>query len=328
MKKRTLGANGPEVSTIGLGCMAMSEFYGKSDDTVSKKVILRALELGITMLDTADTYGLGHNETLIGKVIKEWPEEVFVATKFGIVRKPGDYARTICGKPEYVRSSVEDSLKRLQVEAVDLYYIHRIDRNVPIEETVGAMSDLVHEGKIKYIGLSEPSVATVLKAHGVHPITAVQSEYSLFTRDVEKELLPTLRQNKIGFVPYSPLGRGFLTGKINKESVSRADDFRQFLPRNRGDNYVHNMKLVNDLKQFSKDRDVTPAQVALAWVLAKGEDVVPIPGTRHLTYLEENIAAVSTGLSQEEIQQLETMFYPGAVVGERYTAEGMVGVNV
>jgi aryl-alcohol dehydrogenase-like predicted oxidoreductase len=327
MQTRILGEKGPEVSTIGLGCMAMSEFYGKSDDAVSKKVILKALELGITMLDTADTYGLGHNETLIGKVQKEWPEEVFIATKFGIVRKPGEYARTICGKPEYVRSSVEGSLRRLQVEAIDLYYVHRIDQNVPIEETVGAMSDLVNEGKIKYIGLSEPSVATLLKAHGVHPITAVQSEYSLFTRDMENKLLPALRQNGIGFVPYSPLGRGFLTGKIDKERINQPDDFRQFLPRNQGDNYAHNMNLVYNLKQFAESKDVTPAQVALAWVLAKGEDIVPIPGTRHLTYLKENIAATNIRLSQEEIEQLETIFYPGSVMGERYTAEGMVGVN-
>jgi aryl-alcohol dehydrogenase-like predicted oxidoreductase len=327
MQTRILGQNGPKVATIGLGCMAMSEFYGKSDDAVSKKIILKALELGITMVDTADTYGLGHNEILIGKVLKEWPEEVFIATKFGIVRKPGEYARTICGKPEYVRSSVEDSLRRLQVETIDLFYIHRIDQSVPIEETVGAMSDLVHAGKIKYIGLSEPSVATLLKAHDVHPVTAVQSEYSLFTRDVENELLPALRQNGIGFVPYSPLGRGFLTGKIDKESINQPDDFRQFLPRNKGDNYVHNMKLVNNLKQFAKRKEFTPAQIALAWILAQGEDIVPIPGTRHLSYLEENIAATNIRFSHEEIEQLEAIFYPGAVMGERYTAEGMAGVN-
>jgi aryl-alcohol dehydrogenase-like predicted oxidoreductase len=307
--------------------MAMSEFYGKSDDTVSKTVILKALDLGITMLDTADTYGLGHNETLIGKVLKEWTKEVFIATKFGIVRKSGEYARTICGKPEYVRTSVEGSLKRLQMEAIDLYYIHRIDQTVPIEETVGAMSDLVREGKIKYIGLSEPSVATVLKAHGVHPVTAVQSEYSLFTRDMEKELFRVLRKNKIGFVSYSPLGRGFLTGKIDKEDISRPDDFRQFLPRNQEDNYTSNMKLVGHLKRFAKDRGITPAQVALAWILAKDENIVPIPGTRRLTYLEENIGATNIRFSSEEIEQLETIFYPGAVVGERYTAEGMMGVN-
>ena len=327
MQTRILAKNGPKVSAIGLGCMAMSEFYGKSDDAVSKKIILKALELGITMVDTADTYGLGHNEILIGKVLKEWPEEVFIATKFGIVRKPGEYARTICGKPEYVRSSVEDSLRRLQVETIDLFYIHRIDQSVPIEETVGAMSDLVHAGKIKYIGLSEPSVATLLKAHAVHPVTAVQSEYSLFTRDVENELLPALRQNGIGFVSYSPLGRGFLTGKIEKESINRPDDFRQFLPRSQGDNYAHNMNLVNNLKKFARRKEVTLAQVALSWILAQGEDIVPIPGTRHLTYLEENIAATNIELSDKEIEQLETIFYPGAVMGERYTAEGMAGVN-
>lgn len=327
MNTRTIGKNGPEVSAIGLGCMAMSEFYGKFDDNVSKKVILKALEAGITMLDTADTYGFGHNETLIGKVLKEWPEKVFIASKFGIVRKKGEYARTICGDPTYVRTSIEGSLKRLGVETLDLYYVHRIDQSVPIEETVGAMSDLVKEGKIKYIGLSEPSVVTVLKAHQVHPVTAVQSEYSLFTRDVEKELLSALRQHGIGFVPYSPLGRGFLTGKVTSESINKPADLRQHLPRNQGDNYINNMKLVAHLVEFAKEKNVTPAQLALGWILAQGEDIVPIPGTRQIKYLEENIAATDITLSSKDIEQLEAVFYPGAVVGERYTAEGMAGLN-
>lgn len=327
MKKRTLGSNGPDVSAMGLGCMAMSEFYGKSDDTESKKVILRALELGITMLDTADTYGNGHNEELIGQVLKNWKGDIFIATKFGIVRKPGEYARTVCGRPEYVREAVEKSLQRLQVDCIDLYYVHRIDRNIPIEETVGAMSDLVGEGKIKYIGLSEPAVETVIKAHAVHPVSAVQSEFSLFTRDMESELIPALRKNGIAFIPYSPLGRGFLTGKIDTDSINAPGDFRHFLPRNQGDNYKSNMRLVDNLTQLAKDKGTSAAQLALAWVLAKGEDIVPIPGTRRIKYLEENIAAADVNLSEMEMEQLETLFSQGAVEGARYTAEGMSGLN-
>lgn len=327
MRTRNLGIDGPQVSAIGLGCMAMSEFYGKSDDGMSKNVILRALELGVTMLDTSDTYGLGHNESLIGEVLKEWQGEVFIATKFGIVRKPGEYARTICGRPEYVRTSVEGSLRRLQIETIDLYYIHRIDRSVPIEDTVGVMAELVAEGKIRYIGLSEPSVETVLKAHQVHPVTAVQSEYSLFTRDMEAELLPALRRYRIGFVPYSPLGRGFLTGKVDQDIIRQPDDFRQFLPRSQGDNYTHNMALVVKLKQLARNKGIAPAQLALAWVLAKGEDIVPIPGTRRIENLEENIKAVEVTLSKQETAQLEEVFHPGATAGERYTVEGMAGVN-
>jgi aryl-alcohol dehydrogenase-like predicted oxidoreductase len=307
--------------------MAMSEFYGKSDDTESKKVIRQALEMGVTMLDTADTYGNGHNEELIGQVLRDWHGQAFVATKFGIVRKPGEYARTICGRPEYVREAVEGSLKRLGVETIDLYYIHRIDTTIPIEDTVGVMSELVDEGKIRYIGLSEPSVATVLKAHKIHPITAVQSEYSLFTREMESEVLPVLRREGIGFIPYSPLGRGFLTGKVDQQSISQQDDFRKLLPRNQGDNYTHNMKLVDNLQGIARNKGVTAAQLALAWVLAKGDDIVPIPGTRRQKYLEENIAAVHLDLTTGDIEQIETVFGLGAVAGERYTAEGMVGLN-
>lgn len=327
MKKRRLGTNGTEVSIMGLGCMAMSEFYGRSDDSESKKVILAALDMGVSLLDTADTYGNGHNETLIGQALQDWSGEVFIASKFGIVRKPGEYARTICGKPEYVRTAVEGSLKRLQRETIDLYYIHRIDRNVPIEETMGAMADLVHEGKIRYVGLSEASVETVRRAHAVHPLSAVQSEYSLFTRDMEKELLPTLRQLGIGFVPYSPLGRGLLTGKLDSKSISQPEDFRQALPRNQGKNFVHNMKLVRQLECIAEDKGVTAAQLALAWVLATGEDVVPIPGTRRIKYLQENLAAAEVQLSVGEIGELSAIFAPGTVAGERYTAEGMVGLN-
>ncbi len=327
MKTRKLGTDGPVVSAIGLGCMAMSEFYGRSDDAESKMVIRKALEMGITMLDTADTYGNGHNEELIGQVLRNWQGRTCVATKFGIVRKPGEYARTICGKPEYVREAVEASLKRLGIETIDLYYVHRIDPAVPIEDTIGVMSQLVSEGKIRYIGLSEPSVATVLRAHKVHRIAAVQSEYSLFTREMESELLPVLQREGIGFVPYSPLGRGFLTGKVDQQSISQQDDFRKLLPRNQGDNYTHNMKLVDNLQGIANDKGVTAAQLALAWVLAKGEGIVPIPGTRRQRYLEENIAAANIELTECEIKHIESVFGIGVVAGERYTIEGMVGLN-
>ena len=327
MKKRILGNNGPEVSAVGLGCMAMSEFYGSTDDENSKKVILSALENGVTMLDTADTYGDGHNERLIAEVLKEWGGDVFIATKFGIVRKPGTYERKICGKPEYVKEAVEKSLKRLNVDAIDLYYIHRIDTDVPIEETVGAMSDLVGEGKIKYIGLSEPSVETVLKAHAVHPVTCIQSEYSLFTRDVEASLLTVLRKNGIGFVPYSPLGRGILTGKLTKEAMENEKDFRKSLPRTSGKYFDDNMVLVNRLKEIADSKAITLSQLALAWVLSRGDDIVPIPGTRNIRYLMDNIQSADVRLDDDDIRKIETIVYPGAVKGERYTKEGMKGVN-
>jgi len=327
MKKRKLGSHGPEVSAIGLGCMGMSEFYGSTDDDMSKKVLLRALENGVTLLDTSDTYGDGHNERLIADVIKTWDRDVFIATKFGIVRKPGAYERQICGRPDYVRQAVEQSLKRLNVETIDLYYIHRIDTTVPIEDTVGAMADLLRDGKIRYIGLSEPSVETVLKAHAVHPVTCIQSEYSLFTRDVETELLPVLRKNGIGFVPYSPLGRGMLTGKLKQDAIQDEKDVRRLLPRTSDENYNENMKLVDRLKAIADAKQITLSQLALAWVLHQGSDIVPIPGTRSSRYLMENIEAVNVQLDHEEIKQIETIFYPGAVKGERYTAEGMKGVN-
>lgn len=327
MKKRTLGKNGPEVSAIGLGCMGMSEFYGTTNDENSKKVLLNALENGVTMLDTADTYGNCHNECLIADVIKEWGKEVFIATKFGIVRQPGNYERQICGKPDYVRKAVEQSLKRLNIETIDLYYIHRIDIETPVEETVGTMADLVKEGKIKYIGLSEPSVETLLKAHAVHPITCVQSEYSLFTREVEKVFLPVLRQNQIGFVPYSPLGRGMLTGSLTMESMKNEKDFRKLLPRTSGENYNQNMNLVSSFKLMAESKGITPAQLALAWVLAKGDDIVPIPGTRSSKYLLDNIRSVDIELSDKDIMNVESIFYPGAVKGDRYTEEGKKGLN-
>ncbi len=327
MKKRKLGRSGPEVSGIGLGCMAMSEFYGPSDDKTSIEVILSALEQGVTLLDTADTYGHGHNEELIGKARREWKGEVFIATKFGIVRKKGEYSRTISGRPEYVRESVENSLKRLGVNAIDLYYIHRIDEKVPIEETVGAMADLVRQGKIRHIGLSEPSPDTLKRAHAVHPVTAVQSEYSLWTRDVEALIMPDIRELGIGFVAYSPLGRGALTGKLDSGTLHREGDFRKGLPRFSEENFKKNMQLTKSLFALAEKKGITPAQTALAWLLSKGKDIVPIPGTRHRKYLDENIRATEIELAAGEIELLESTFSPGAVKGDRYTAEGMAGVN-
>lgn len=327
MKKRQLGNQGPMVSALGLGCMAMSEFYGPSDDAVSRNVILSALEKGLTLLDTADTYGAGHNEKLIGKTLREWSGEVVVATKFGIVRKPGEYARTICGKPDYVRQACEASLRRLDRETIDLYYAHRIDETVPIEETVGAMAGLVREGKVRYLGLSEPAAATLCRAHAVHPITAVQSEYSLWTRDVEEQLLPVTRELGVALVPYSPLGRGALTGTLSSQSIAQKGDFRPLLPRFAGKNLAANLARTSVLLDLAASKGIRPAQAALAWMLAKGEDIVPIPGTRRLAYLMENLGAVNVTLQPEEIDALDRAFAPGVIVGDRYTPEGMAGVN-
>ena len=326
MKKRALGKNGPKISPIGLGCMGMSEFYGKSDDAHSKRVILDALENGITMLGTADTFGLGHNEMLIAEALKEWNGNVFIATKYGIVRKPGEYTRVISGRPEYVRQAAAASLKRLKKEVIDLYYIHRIDATVPIEETIGAMSDLVREGKVRYIGISEPSEDTVRKAHSVHPITAVQTEYSLWTRHVEDKILPTLRELGIGFVSYSPLGRGFLTGKLDIATLEQ-NDFRRLMPRVQGENIVHNQRLVETICDIAAKEGITPAQLALSWVLSKGEEIVPIPGTRHLKYLYENIGALEISLDDQVIADLESVFSHQAVKGERYPVAGMTGIE-
>ena len=327
MEKRRLGQDGPEVSALGLGCMAMSEFYGPSDDAASKAVILSALNQGITMLDTADTYGHGHNEEIIGRALMKWSGEVFVATKFGIVRVRGEYRRSINGRPEYVKQSAEGSLKRLGREVIDLYYVHRIDETVPIEETVGAMADLVKEGKIRYLGLSEPAGETLRRAHAVHPITAVQSEYSLWTREVETSILPIMRELGIGLVPYSPLGRGALTGALDKATLSREGDMRRFLPRFREEHFEANMERTRTLMRVAAEKGITPAQTALAWLLAQGKDIVPIPGTRHEKYLAENIHAVNVELSADEVRVLEEAFVPGAIEGERYTAEGMAGIN-
>ncbi len=327
MQKRRLGKRGPEVSAIGLGCMGMSEFYGKGDDAESARVILKALENGVTMLDTADMYGSGHNEELIGKTLTEWKEDVFIATKCGIVRKKGEYERTISNRPEYIRESLEGSLKRLRRDHIDLYYLHRLDVSMSLEDSIGELSRLVDEGKIYYIGLSEVSAATLKKADKIHHVTALQSEYSLFTRGVEKEIIPMTERLGAGFVAYSPIGRGFLSGKLTKEEINRDGDFRQGLPR-AGENFDYNMGLVKKLETVAAELDATPAQVALAWILSKGEYIVPIPGTKREKYLMENIAAVDLEPGDDLMKSLEDIFHNGAVKGERYTEEGMKGVEL
>lgn len=324
---RALG-NSLRVSPMGLGCMGMSEFYGPSDDTASIDLIHAAQDAGISLFDSADTYGLGHNERLLGKALGTRLAEAVVATKFGIVRKPGYYERSLRSDPAYVRSACEASLKRLGTETIDLYYAHRLNPQVPVEETVGAMADLVKEGKVRALGLCEISVATLERACAVHPIAALQSEYSLWTRDVEAEILPACRRLGVSLVAYSPLGRGFLSGAIHSREQLAEDDFRRHAPRFSEDNLAGNRRLLARLEAFAHQRDATPAQIALAWLLAQGDDIVPIPGTRRVARLNENIAAAAVVLSNEEVAQLSQWFQPGAVHGERYTTEGMKGIEV
>ncbi|CAI1045692.1 putative oxidoreductase [Serratia liquefaciens] len=329
MQQRKLGPTGPLVSALGLGCMGMSDFYSTAHDEQEAIATLhRALELGVTLLDTADMYGPHTNEQLIGKAIKGKRQQVFLATKFGIVRDPANpAARGVSSRPEYIRRSVEGSLKRLGVEVIDLYYQHRVDPEVPIEEVVGTMADLISEGKIRYIGLSEASVATLERAHKVHPITALQTEYSLWTRDAEQGVLAACERLSIGFVPYSPLGRGFLTGAIQRPEDLDADDFRRSNPRFQGENFARNLALVEKVTELAKQKGVASSQLALAWVLAQGEHIVPIPGTKRRRYLEENIAAAELTLSTAELAAIEAVFPLQAAAGARYGAESMTYIN-
>lgn len=319
MQKHPFGKNGPLVSAQGLGCMGMSEFYGSRDDAESIATIHRSLELGVTFLDTADAYGIGDNEELVGKAIKGKRDSVFLATKFGIVRdKANPDLRGVNGKPEYVREHCDASLKRLGVETIDLYYQHRVDPNTPIEETVGAMAELVKAGKVRHLGLSEASSESIRRAHKVHPITALQSEYSLWTRDPEDGVLATTRELGIAFVAYSPLGRGFLTGQIKKFEDFEKDDYRRFSPRFQGENFAKNMELVKRVEEIAREKSCTAGQLALAWLHMQGKDIFPIPGTKRRKYLEENVAAFDVKLNQNDLRRMDEVAPRGAVAGERY----------
>lgn len=327
MDTRTLGGSSLTVSALGLGCMGMSEFYGPTDETQSLATLERALELGVTHFDTADMYGSGHNETLLGRFLAGNRDRVVVATKFGIVRQPGVYDRSIDSSPAYLRQACEESLKRLGVEVIDLYYAHRLNPDVPVEDTVGAMADLARAGKIRALGLCEVSAATLRRAHATHPIAAVQSEYSLWTRDMETEVLPTCRDLGVSLVAYAPLGRGLLTATISDQKQLADNDFRRLSPRFQDGNLDANLRLVDAVTALAEAKGCKPGQVALAWLLAQGADILPIPGTKRIPYLEENVGAASVVLSPEEVAALSAAIPPGAASGDRYPAAGMRGLN-
>jgi aryl-alcohol dehydrogenase-like predicted oxidoreductase len=327
IKTRKLGNQGLVVSELGLGCMGMSEFYGSRDDQEAIATIHHAIDLGVNFLDTADMYGPFTNEQLVGRAIKDRRDRVVVATKFGNVRSDDGGWLGISGKPEYVRQACDASLKRLGIDVIDLYYQHRVDLDVPIEETIGAMAELVQQGKVRYLGMSEAAPATIRRAQAVHPISALQTEYSLWSRDPEDEILPTVRQLGIGFVPYSPLGRGFLSGAIASLDDLAPDDFRRISPRFQGENFNKNLQVVEQVKAIAAEKGVTPSQLALAWLLAQGDDIVPIPGTKRRTYLEENVGATTVTLTPEDLSRIDAVAPKGFAVGDRYPTQSMGTVN-